>query len=263
MSKLKPVSRVTLGEQVAAQLADQISDGVWKPGDRLPSEGELCATLHIGRSTLREALKSLAYVGMVQMRPGEGTFVLDGTRKLVDRILSRGLLRSERELRDVGEARLILETELAALAAERAQPQDLARLETILDEMKRSLHGEGRTYAEVDVEFHLAIAEASKNQVLHELLAPIRGVLQDFITKSQELPGIKQNAHEHHARILATIRQGHPEKARRAMRAHLQTCEKAFSLMGKLSETEAGEKAKRPKPAKAKSPRPAPVLAGG
>ena len=73
MSNLKPVSRVTLGEQVAAQLAEQISEGRWKPGDRLPSESELCSTMGIGRSTLREALKSLAFVGLVQMRPGEGT----------------------------------------------------------------------------------------------------------------------------------------------------------------------------------------------
>jgi DNA-binding FadR family transcriptional regulator len=73
MKNLKPVSRVTLGEQVAAQLAEQISGGRWRPGDRLPSESELCAALRIGRSTLREALKSLAFVGLVQMRPGEGT----------------------------------------------------------------------------------------------------------------------------------------------------------------------------------------------
>jgi len=120
MPTLKAVSRVTLGEQVAAQLADQITEGRWRPGDKLPSESELCATLHIGRSTLREALKSLAFIGLVQMRPGEGTYVLDGTQLLVDRIRTRGLLKSEKDLQDVGEARMILETELAALAAERA-----------------------------------------------------------------------------------------------------------------------------------------------
>jgi DNA-binding FadR family transcriptional regulator len=73
--------------------------------------------------------------------------------------------------------------------------------------------------------------------LLHELLVRIRGVLQEFIDKSQELPGIKQNAHEHHAKILAALRQRNPEKARREMRAHLQICEKAFTLLGKISET--------------------------
>jgi DNA-binding FadR family transcriptional regulator len=234
---LKPVSRVTLGEQVAAQLAAQISEGRWLPGDKLPSESELCATLRIGRSTLREALKSLAFVGLVQMRPGNGTYVMDSTQFLLDRLRAGGLMRTDKELQDVIEARLILETETAALAAERSETADLDKLQEILEQMKLGLDGEGRDYADLDVQFHLGIATCSKNQVLQELLAPIRGVLQEFIAKSQELPGIKQNAHEHHAKILSALRQRNPEKARRAMRAHLHTCERAFTLLEKISET--------------------------
>ena len=234
--KLKPVSRVTLGEQVATQIAAQIAEGFWRPGDRLPAEAELCGSLRIGRSTLREALKSLAYVGLVQMRPGEGTYVLDTAQNLADRIRTRGILNSDKELQDVSEARLILETELAAMAAERLEASDLERLEEILREMKRALEGSGADYATLDVDFHFAIAKSSKNQLLYELLTPIRNVLQDFIAKSQELPGIKQNAHEHHAKIVAALRQRNPEKARREMRAHLQTCEKAFTLLEKISE---------------------------
>lgn len=235
--KLKPVSRVTLGEQVATQLAEQISEGEWLPGDKLPSETDLCASLRIGRSTLREALKSLAYVGLVQMRPGEGTYVLENTQLLVDRIRTGGVLRTEKELQDVSEARLILETELAAMAAERMEPADLERLEELLKDMERCLKGDGREYAALDVDFHLAIAKSSKNQLLHELLVPIRGVLQEFIAKSQEMPGIRENAHEHHAKILAALRQRNPEKAKREIRAHLHTCEKAFTLLEKISET--------------------------
>jgi GntR family transcriptional repressor for pyruvate dehydrogenase complex len=235
-SKLKPVSRVTLGEQVAAQIAEQISEGRWKPGDQLPPEAQLCAALGIGRSTLREALKSLAYVGMVQMRPGEGTYVLDAARLLLDRIRTRGILRSEQELEHVSETRLVLETELAAMAAERMEAADLQRLEELLRAMKRSLDGDGTDYASLDVEFHLAIAKSSKNQLLYELLDAIRNVLQEFIAKSQELPGIKDNAHAHHAKILAALRTRNPEKARRAMKAHLQTCERAFTLLDKISE---------------------------
>ena len=142
-----------------------------------------------------------------------------------------------RELQDLGEARLILETEIAALAAERLEPADLERLEEILEQMKKCLDSEGREYAELDVEFHLAVAQCSKNQMLHELLMPIRGILQEFIAKSQELPGIKDEAQEHHTKILSALRQRNPEKARRAMRAHLQTCDKAFTLLEKISET--------------------------
>src|SRR6185369_18064908 len=105
MKTLKPVSRVTLGEQVAAQLAEQITQGRWRSGERLPSESELCAALNIGRSTLREALKSLAFVGLVQMRPGEGTYVTDGAQLLADRISARGFLRTEKDLEEISEAR--------------------------------------------------------------------------------------------------------------------------------------------------------------
>jgi DNA-binding FadR family transcriptional regulator len=235
MSTLKPVSRVTLGEQVAAQLSDQIGAGRWKPGDKLPSEAELCYAMNIGRSTLREALKSLAFVGMVQMRPGEGTYVIETSRLLIDRIMAQGLLKSDKELQDVGEARLLIEAESAALAAERADAKDFDRLDRLMDEMEQSLRGVGREFVDLDVEFHLAIANCAKNQMLYELLNPIRGVLKEWISKSQELPGIKENAHQQHAKILAAVRQREPEKARNAMRTHLQTCEKMFSLLGRLT----------------------------
>lgn len=238
MSTLKPVSRVTLGEQVAAQLSDQITGGRWKPGEKLPSESELCAALHIGRSTLREALKSLAFVGMVQMRPGEGTYVIDGSNLLIDRVITRGFLKTEKELQDVGEARRLIESEIAALAALRAEPEDLESLESLLDEMKLSLaEGDGRKFVHLDVEFHLTIAKSARNQMLYELMTPIRGVLTDWISKSQELPGIKESAHRQHGKIFAAIRRREPEKARHAMRAHLQTCEKAFNLLERLNET--------------------------
>lgn len=235
MSMLKPVSRVTLGEQAAAQLSDQIAEGRWKPGEKLPSEAELCFAMNIGRSTLREALKSLAFVGMVQMRPGEGTYVIEGSGLLIERIMARGLLKTDKELQDVGEVRLLIEGETAALAAERADSKDLQQLDELIDEMQGSLTGAGRDFVDLDVEFHLTIAQCAKNQMLLELLTPIRGVLKEWISKSQELPGIKENAYAQHARILAAIRSREPEKARHAMRTHLQTCEKMFSLLGRIS----------------------------
>ena len=184
---------------------------------------------------MREALKALAFVGMVQMRPGEGTYVIEGSGLLIERIMARGLLKTDKELQDVGEARLLIEGETAALAAERADPIDLEQLDFLMNEMEGSLSGVGRDFVDLDVEFHLAIAQCAKNQMLYELLTPIRGVLKEWISKSQELPGIKENAHQQHAKILAAVRRREPEKASHAMRTHLQTCEKVFSLLGRLS----------------------------
>jgi len=243
MSTLKPVSRVTLGEQVAAQLSDQIAEGRWKPGEKLPSEAELCFTLNIGRSTLREALKSLSFVGLVQMRPGEGTYVLDGSQMIMDRIMARGLPKSDKELAEVGEARLLLEGEIAALAAQRADGSDILQLDSMIEEMNASLAGRGRDFIDLDVEFHLMIAQCAKNQMLFDLMSPIRGVLRDWISRSQQMPEIQQNAHKQHIKILAAIRKRDPEKAKYEMRNHLQTCEKIYALMERIGKESVREMA--------------------
>jgi DNA-binding FadR family transcriptional regulator len=124
--KLRAVERVTLGEQVALQLAEMIAERRWKTGEKLPPEMELCAALNVGRSTLREGLKSLAFIGMVRMRAGDGTYVAEPARGLLDRILAKGLLKTEKDLADVCETRMILEIELAGLAAEPATAEDVA-----------------------------------------------------------------------------------------------------------------------------------------
>ena len=234
MHRLKPVSRVTVGEQVALQLAGMIRDGRWHAGDKLPPENQLCTALNVGRSTLREALKSLAFIGMVRMRPGDGTYVAQTPPGLLERILGRGLLKTEKDLADVCEARIVVETELAALAADRAESADLDVLRNNLAQSDQSIRNQGRPFIELDLEFHLAIATAAKNSVLRHLLTDIRGVLIEWITKSQELPGLRENALAQHKKIFESIADHNPVKAREAMQAHLQTFQRAYTLLGKM-----------------------------
>lgn len=235
MSGLKAVARITLAEQVALQVADMIAEKRWKPGERLPPEMELCEALSVGRSTLREALKSLAFVGMVRMRAGDGTYVAQPSRGLLDRILAKGLLKTEKDLADVCETRIVLETQLAAFAAERATTEGLARLETLVQEGARKLRAGDRSYIDVDLDFHLAVADCSENRLLPRLLADIRGLLVEWIAKSQELPGVRENAQEQHERIYRRIAERDPEGARKEMQAHLETFEHAYKLLGRMS----------------------------
>ena len=235
MESLKPVTRQTLGQQVATQLAAMVTSGKWRPGERLPPEMELCKILHIGRSTLREALKSLAFVGMVQMRHGEGTFVGRETNHLLDRILAKGLIRSEKAVADVCEARIILETELAALSAERITDSEVAGLKALVEGMGRHLEAQDSSFEDLDLEFHLQIAACSKNPVLQQLMNPIRDLVFEWIVKSQQFPGLRLNAHQQHQAILQTLAQRKPEKARKAMREHLQTFLRAVSLLERVS----------------------------
>lgn len=236
MHRLKPVSRVTVGEQVALQLAGMIRDGRWQPGDKLPAENQLCTALNVGRSTLREALKSLAFIGMVRMRPGDGTYVEQTPPGLLERILARGLLKTEKDLADVCEARMVVETELAALAAERAEPADLDALRENLRQSEASLQNQTPPFIELDLEFHLAVASAAKNNVLRHLLSDIRGVLIEWIRKSQELPGLRENALAQHKRIFESIAGRNPAKAREAIQEHLRTFQRAYTLLGKIGD---------------------------
>jgi GntR family transcriptional repressor for pyruvate dehydrogenase complex len=235
METLKPVRRQTLGQQVATQLATMVTSGKWRQGEQLPTEMELCKILHIGRSTLREALKSLAFVGLVEMRHGEGTFVCKETGHLLDRILAKGLIRSEKTVADVCEARLILETELAALSAERITGRETALLQSLIDRMGQKLEAVDSSFEDLDLEFHLQIAACSKNPVLQQLMHPIRDLVFEWIVKSQQFPGLRLNAHQQHQAILQALTLGKPDKARKAMRDHLQTFLRAVSLLEQVS----------------------------
>ncbi len=241
MSSLKPVQRATLSEQVALQIVGMISAGRWKPGEKLPPESELCRALKVGRSSLREALKSLAFIGTVRMRAGDGTYVAEGPSKVVDRILTQGLLTTEKDVNDLCETRISLEIETAALCAQRARDEDLRNLERLVAEMNQCVLGDGEGFLALDLNFHLAIAASSQNQVLAQLLRTIRSLLQELIMKSQQLPGARQLAYAQHKQILDALVQRNPRKARSTMRSHLQTFQRGYKILLKASESKARE----------------------
>lgn len=214
-----------------------ISAGNWKRGEKLPSEPELCQAFAIGRSTLREALKSLAFMGIVEMRHGDGTYVAEGPSKLLDRIFAQGLVTSE-NVNDLCEARIALECELVSLCARRATEENLRTLEKLVTEMKQAAHQDGPQFLKLDLDFHLTMAAYSKNQVLANLLRTIRDLLQELIRQSQELPGSRELACAHHAKILEALKQHHPHRARSAMRSHLSAFQKRYKILIKATHSD-------------------------
>ena len=232
---LRPVSRTTLSEQVAMQLATELSAGRWKPGAKLPSEAELCKAFGVGRSTLREALKSLSFIGLIQMRAGGGSYVAEQPSKYLEGpLLARGLLNTEKDINDLTEARILLETEVAGLCAQRVSREDFESLEQILGDMKTAIAQGGAGFRQLDLGFHLAIAVGSKNQVLSELLKHIREALQELITKSLLLPAGMEMSYKQHKEILEALRQHSPARARRAMRNHLRSFQRGYKVLFRL-----------------------------
>ncbi|MGH9665440.1 MAG: FadR/GntR family transcriptional regulator [Bryobacteraceae bacterium] len=205
----------------------------WQPGDRLPAEPELCRSLGIGRSTLREALKTLTFLGVLRVRPGEGTFLAADASRMLDRIVTSGLLRTGKNLSDLCETRLILETEIVALAAKRASADDLRRLRDLDRAMQNGRRLATPEFVNLDVGFHLSLAAAAKNEVLAQLLSTIRGLLQDWVLKSQRLAEARGLANSGHPKILEAIAARRTGEARRAMADHLES---SFRLLVQASE---------------------------
>lgn len=230
METLKPLARANLSERVAIEIMQKILTSHWKEGQKLPSEAELCKAFQIGRSTLREALKSLAFVGVVQGRHGEGTYVVGGPTKFVNRMLAHGLLNADNDIDNIYEARIALETELAALCAERRTTDDLQNLERLIKEMRGPLPGGNEQFLNLDITFHLSIAAGAKNPILNQLLETIRNLLREFITGSLQIPRSREVACKEHTAIVRAIRQRNPRKASTAMRHHLQTFQKAYKI---------------------------------
>jgi GntR family transcriptional repressor for pyruvate dehydrogenase complex len=230
---LKPVSRTTLSEQVALQLASELDAKRWRPGEKLPSEAELCKVFNVGRSTLREALKSLSFIGLIRMRAGEGSYVADQKSRYMEGplLLAKGVLNSEKEVNDLCEARLLIETELAALCAQRATLQDFRALEKIVRDMKTAIDDGADTVGGQDLSFHMAVAAASRNEVLATLLKNIQEALHELIEKSLHLPAGMELAYQQHRTLLEALKQRNPSIARKAMRTHLRAFQRGYRVL--------------------------------
>ena len=235
------VSRICLSEQVALQLAAAIDAGKWRSGEKLPSEAELRRQFEVGRSTVREALRSLAYIGKVQMRAGEGTYVTGGNLKFLGRVFTSGPLQNERELTDLYEARIVLEMASASFCARRVSPEELAQLEELIRDMGAAAHRHDlEDFARLDIKFHETIAAASKNHVLVQCVNAIRGLLQEVVLKGLQIPGDLEIAHTQHGEILGAIKLGSAAKARKAMRNHLEVFMRGYELFRNISGSEPG-----------------------
>lgn len=228
---LEPPSRATLSEQVAKQLATRIAEGEWRPGEKLPSEAEMRKAFHVGRSSLREALASLALIGLIRVRAGDGSYISEQpSTYFTNPWLRSGRLADEKVLREFVEARLSLEAEVAGLCAERITPEQLAEMEALIERMKVSMH-DANEFAKLDLAFHLCVGAAANNEVLNNILSGIREQSMELITKSLLLEDGMENALRGHGRILAAVRQHNVVKAREAMRTHLQLFQRGYNLL--------------------------------
>jgi len=216
----QPAQKVTLIESVAEQLLALIRDGRLKAGDPLPSERELMESLRVGRSSVREALRTLAATRVIEIRPGRGAFVRAPlSSDLIPSQALRALLDRE-TMMEIIEAREVLECELAAMAAERATEEELGELAGILSEMEDAIGDVERSLA-LNARFHLTLAAAAHNKVLLQMLHSVREYLEDRLRRTSQDQERQRLALANHRRIYACLWSGDRQGAAETMRRHL------------------------------------------
>jgi GntR family transcriptional repressor for pyruvate dehydrogenase complex len=217
---LQPVEKQTLAKVVMQRLVEYIQGDSLRPGDVLPSQHELARQLSVSRPVLREAMQGLASLGLVEIRPGSGCYVGDPTRPADPETLFAAF--THEAALEVLEARMVVEVELAGLAAERATATDFHQLDAILQRLKRSV-ARGQPTAHMTSDFHQALARAGHNAVLYKMSHLLtRPRVAQGLRVEQALPDIMAGEYDSHLVLYRAVRTRDPAVARRAMREHLE-----------------------------------------
>ncbi len=228
------MKRTTLSDQIAGQLQEMITEGQFKPGERLPAERQLAERLGVSRPSLREAIKKLSSKGLVDSRQGGGTYVRAALNEgLSDPLLQ--LIREHPESRyDVLEVRHALDGQAAYYAALRATDDDRDNIRRAFDHMieLHQLGDDPINEARADAAFHLTISEASHNIVMLHTMRSLFAVLQRSIKNSLEkmytIPRVFEPLSAQHEKLMRAVLAGDPDAARQAAQTHLVFVEESL-----------------------------------
>jgi GntR family transcriptional regulator, transcriptional repressor for pyruvate dehydrogenase complex len=218
---IEPIEQKTMTELVSKRLIHLISSGALKGGDKIPPERDLAMQLNVGRTTLREALKLLTLSGVLEAKRGDGTYVRAEFIDLLSQQLAWPVLLGTRDLDMLLEVRLPLEVQSARLAAERCNEEDLKRIrgfEKLLEIRGRDIQKE----TDLDLEFHQAIADASRNKLLCQLMQSLHGILRQYIMLSNEATDRVETTVAEHQAVYDAIAARDSDTAEHAMKEHLR-----------------------------------------
>jgi GntR family transcriptional repressor for pyruvate dehydrogenase complex len=211
--------------QIIEKIRAQIISGALKAGDLLPTERQIAEMMGVNRHTVREALKALEYMGVVQGKTGVGTVITSlGPNVLAERIEHAAHFAPQQFLLELVELRKLLEPGIAALAAERATEPEFAVMEQALRDFEAEVNGTGQT-TDGDERLHRALAQATHNSTLQRLIDPVIFMPAQARKRALADPRRRAEAYREHERILQAVRSRQPEAAREAMVYHLSQIE--------------------------------------
>lgn len=215
------ITRERLYEQVVQQLQLLISTGELQPGDKLPPERQLAEQLGVSRTVIREAIKTLEQRGLVKVLTGSGTYVSQMEPQVI--MESIGLFVQQRtpSFDHLNEVRRMLDIEVAGLAAQRATTEDLGKLKQAIEEMEDNIDSPDE-YIEADLDFHRALAEATRNEIFLLLIDVMVDLLRESRRMIFQVPGAPGRGQTWHWLIYEAVKKGDAAAAREVMGKHMR-----------------------------------------
>lgn len=218
----------SITDEVISYIENKIQQGDLKVGDKLPSEEVLSGKLDVSRVSLREALKELKTVGLVETKHGKGSFITSNpSAEAFKNLIPPLVLSTPQDIGDLLEARRFIEIGTTRLAAENADEEHLEDLRKYVAEMREALkQDDHKTFLQCDLHFHLTIAEGSGNKILYELLTILRDFMAEELKVILEIPGRIESSVKFHEKVLHAIKNGNGRKAGKAMDEHIANAKK-------------------------------------
>lgn len=217
---LSPVKSTKIYEIVIEQIKEIVKRGELKSGDKLPSERDLCEKLEVSRASVREALKSLQMLGLIESKHGEGNFINENFENSLLEPLSIVFLLLGSKSEDVLELRKIIEPETAAIAAKNITDEQLIELKEIMDELNNNSDIEA--CAILDKKFHYKIAQATGNHLISTIMFSISSLVEKYIENSKVHTINKILVKNHHEEIWRALKDRDSNAASIAAQKHLE-----------------------------------------
>ena len=244
--EFRTIQKTRVSEDIIEQVRDLITSGRLKGGDRLPAERELAQTFSVSRSAVREAIRALESLGIVEARAGEGTFVAPLPESRMGDAISASLFQKWSTQRKLFEVRRVLEPGLAALAARRATPEQIDRMRMVVDDQKKKVEAR-ESYIKEDTTFHFLVAEATGNETLLRVADSLMELLRESRDSSWKIGERPIRSLKQHQAILGAIEARKPLIAERRMREHISAIERLMFSSEPQPEAEGASTTTAPK----------------
>ena len=224
-----PYGTSALSVRIADELAERITNGLFRPGDKLPSEPELAVELNVSRTTLREALRILSTRGLVEVRRGIGTFVTESRSIHADYDVLK-IQDTNVNVKDLYEMRLMFEPQAAYYACLRASDEELAAIFRYGELNERMIRHQDPQWDETEQKFHNSVASATHNPFITALLPVFNRAIHHGIILASQSPQVAEMTLHDHRVLMQYLKDRNPEGAKTAMYLHIINTMRAFSI---------------------------------